>query len=284
MSKLFRLAWIVAAAALLAACQTVAEKAPVTRVIDGGVTHVARTVPVASGANVEVDIYLPASATPAPGVFVIPTYYVNLYRRSETHDRDYALALARRGYAAIVPALTQFGPRAYHPGQSAAMLALSTWLKGLPEVMDDRIAAVGFSAGSHQAGVLGLVDPTTRAVIAYYGPHDTSKYARLAEDGATSPFRHAPRMSGRVLLFHGVADNETPYSDAVVYRDALAAAGKSVELVSYPGVYHRYDRGSPDVMAGREVDGRTGHVYRLDPAARDDSWRRMLDLLERTMR
>jgi carboxymethylenebutenolidase len=283
MRHLLRVVGIVVGAALLAACQTTAEKAPVTRAFDGGITHVSRTVPVASGANVAVDIYLPASPSPAPGVFVLPTYYVNVFGKSEAPDRDYALALARRGYAAIVPALTQYGLRAYHPGHSADMLSLSAWFRGLPEVMDDRIAAVGFSAGSHQAGVLAIADPTARAVIAYYGAHDSARFNLRAEDGATSPFRHAPRMNGRVLILHGDADNETPLADAQTYRDALVAAGKPVELVVYPGAFHRYDRGPSDVMGGREVD-RAGHVYRLDPAARDDSWRRTLELLDRTMR
>jgi dienelactone hydrolase len=286
MQRMFRAGWLVALVTLLAACQTsTAEKAPVTRVIDGGITHVSRTVKVASGANVEVDIYLPASPAPAPapGVFVLPTYYVNVNGRSELPDRVYAFELARQGYATIVPALTQYGPRAYHPGHSADMLSLSVWFKGLPEVMDDRIAAVGFSAGCHHAGVLAIADPATRAIIGYYGSHDTARYARLAEDGQTAPLRHAPKINGRVLILHGAADNETPVEDALVYRDALVAAGKPVELVVYPGVYHRYERGPSDTMQGRDTN-RAGYIYRLNPAARDDSWRRTLDLLERTMR
>jgi dienelactone hydrolase len=284
MRKMLRTGWLVAMAALLGACLApTAEKAPVTSAMEGGITHVARTVKVASGANVEVDIYLPASPSPAPGVFVLPTYYVNVNGRSELPDRAYAFELARQGYATIVPALTQYGPRAYHPGHSADMLSLSVWFKGLPEVMDDRIAAVGFSAGCHHAGVLAIVDPATRAIVAYYGPHDTARYSKVAADGETAPLRHAPKLNGRVLILHGAADNETPVEDAVVYRDALVAAGKPVELVVYPGVYHRYERGPSESMQGRDTN-RAGHIYRLNPAARDDSWRRTLDLLERTMR
>jgi len=281
---------IVALAGLaLAACQPAGPgpaKAPVTQALAGGITHISMTMPVASGANVPVEIYLPATAAPAPGVFVFPTYYANLFGRVESADRDFAIALARQGYATILPMMIHHGGsrRAYHPAYGADLLSLSEGFRARPDVADGRVAAVGFSLGAYMSAALAAADPATRAIVGYYGPYEVAHYTPWAEDQATKPALNVAKLNAAVLLLHGEADNETPFVDATAYRDALAAGGKTVELVAYPGAYHRYDRGPSDVMGNNEVDRRTGHVYRLNTAARDDSWRRTVQWLDRHMR
>lgn len=287
-----RIAITALAAIVLASCQTSGtgtvssgpEKAPVSQALAGGVTHISMTAPVASGANVPVDIYLPASPTPAPGVIVFPTYYAHLYRRTESFDRDFALALARNGYATVVPIMIHHGRRAYHPAYGADLLSLSEWFRARTEVADDRVAAVGFSQGAYMSAALAAADPATRAVIGYYGAYDVTRFTPWAEDQATKPALNAAKVNAAVLLLHGSADNETPVAHATEYRDALAAAGRTFEFVAYPGAFHRFDRGPPDVMSGAEIDRRTGYVYRLDAAAREDAWRRTLQWLDRHMR
>jgi len=266
-------------------CQTTKEMAPTTRALDGGITHITQTVPVAGGANVLVDLYLPAGAAtkPVPGVFVIPTYYAQLQGRSEAPDRAYAIALARQGYATLVPVLNQYGPRAYHPGHEPDIASVAKWFRDRPEVMDDRLASVGFSMGGYYGSILAIADPTMRAVVGYYGSYDPTLFAVWSVDKATGPGPRAAQISAAVLLLHGEADNETKHSDAVIYRDRLAAAGRMVELVSYRGAFHRYDRGPSDLMGGAEVS-RAGYVYRIDPAARDDSWQRTLAWLDKFLR
>lgn len=276
---------VVAMAVLVAGCMATKEMAPTTRALDGGITHISQTVPVTADAHVIVDLYLPADAAakPVPGVFVIPTYYAQLFGRSERVDRDYAIALARQGYATLVPVLNQYGPRAYHPGHEPDIALVAKWFRDRPEVMDDRLASVGFSMGGYYGSILAIADPTMRAVVGYYGSYDPTLFAVWAVDKATGPGPRAAQISAAMLLLHGEADNETKHSDAVVYRDRLAAAGRTVELVSYRGAYHRYDRGPTDDMRGMEVT-RAGHIYRLDAAARDDSWRRTLAWLDKYLR
>lgn len=276
---------------VLASCQTTGStssgpaKAPVTQTLAGGITHVSLTVPVASGANVPVEMYLPpAGAAPAPGVIVFPTHYAHLYRRSEGWDRNFAIALARQGYATVVPLMIHHGRRAYHPDYGPDLRALSEWFRAHPDVVDDRVAAVGFSQGAYLSAALAAADPATRAVVGYYGAYDVTKFTPWAEDHATKPALNAARINAAVLLLHGTSDNETPLSQATEYRDALAAAGKTFDVAIYSGAVHRYDRGPPDVMAGVEIDRRTGYVYRVDAAARDDSWRRTVAWLDRHMR
>jgi carboxymethylenebutenolidase len=283
--RAMRILSLVVVALALSACQTTApEKAPVTQALAGGITHVFMTVKVASGANVPVEMYLPASAGPASGVLVFPTYYANTFRRTETFDRDYAVALARQGYATAVPMMVHHGVRAYHPDYGPDLRALSDWFRARPEVGDDRIGAVGFSVGAYMAATLAAADPATRAVVGYYGSYDMTKHSPWAADHATMPARNADRINAAVLLLHGTSDNETPLSQAADFRDALAAAKKTFEMVAYPGAFHRFDRGPSDVMGGSEVDRRNGYVYRLDAAARDDSWRRSLEWLDRNLR
>ncbi len=251
--------------------------------LEGGITWMSLRIPVPGNAQLPVEIYLPEAAAPAPGVLVFPTYYVHLYRRLEASDRDYARALARQGYAVALPILVHYGTRAYHPDYGADLKALSEWFRGLPEVADERIGAIGFSLGSYMAARLATLDPATRAVVGYYGPYDVTKFTPWDADRATKPALNAAQMGASVLLLHGEADNETRFVQATEYRDALVAAGKTVELVAYPGAHHRFERGPTDMMAGADVD-RRGNIYRLDKAARDDAWRRTLELLERTVR
>ena len=265
-----------------AGCVTVGPTTPVTQTLDGGITQVALTIPVTGGKYVKADMYLPASPTPSPGILVFPTYYAMLYGRSENFDRAYALALTKLGYATLVPALSQHGRRAYHPAHGLDMVAISQWFRARPEVMDDRIGGVGFSAGAYHAGVLAASDPATRAIVGYYGPYDSAKFAIWSEDKATALTNYPGKINGAVLLLSGDKDDETVFNQhAEPLNRGLKSAGKNVELVVYPGDYHRFDRGPADVANGNETS--TGHVHRLNPASRDDAWRLTTEWLKKYM-
>ncbi len=233
-------------------------------------------------------MYLPTASAPVPGVLVIPTYYMIINGSAEDFDRNYAIALAKQGYAALVPTLNQYGGRGTYELRHAVDLPLiSKWLRDRPEVMDDRIAAVGFSIGGNMAAVLAANDPTTRASIGYYGVYDLESrelpFSRLVERfWSGSPVRTAPKVSGAVLLLHGESDNEIPLPQATAYRDSLTAAGKTVELVSYPRAYHRFDRGKTSLMQNDTTQ--QGQIYRLDAKARDDAWQRSVAWLEKYLK
>jgi len=47
-----------------------------------------------------------------------------------------------------------------------------------------------------------------------------------------------------------------------------------VELVVYPGAYHRFDRGPTARMSGNRT--RDGFIYQYDEAAAKDAWKRTI--------
>ena len=55
-----------------------------------------------------------------------------------------------------------------------------------------------------------------------------------------SPLAQAGRMSAPVLLVHGDADTRVPTEQSVLMRDALAQAGRPVQLVLVPGAGHGF--------------------------------------------
>ncbi len=106
------------------------------------------------------------------------------------------------------------GRRAYHPDYGPDLRALSEWFRAHPDVVDDRVAAVGFSQGAYLSAALAAADPATRAVVGYYGAYDVTKFTPWAEDHATKPALNAARINAAVLLLRAASDNETPLSQA----------------------------------------------------------------------
>lgn len=270
-------------AAALVGCQTpTGPSAPVTRTLDSGVTQITVTIPVTNDRYVRAQMYAPPGSTtkPVPGVIVFPTYYGMMFGESEQFDGDYAMALTKLGYATLVPVMNQHGMRAYHPVHAADLVAVARWFRDRPEVSDDRLGAVGFSAGAYHAAVLGSNDPATRAIVGYYGPYDAARFAPRAEDKATAVINYPEKMHAAVLLLSGTQDDETLHAQHTeAYSRGLKGAGKTVDMVAYPGAYHRFDRGPALIARGNERA--TGHTHRLDPAARDDAWRRTVAWLQK---
>ncbi len=266
---------------VLAGCQTIGPMTPVTTKLDAGVTSTILTVPVAEGNYVKAEMFLPSSGAPAPGVFVLPTYYMNLFNKPEQFDRVFAIELAKLGYATLIPYFNHHRTP-YNPKYGPDVLAVSQWFRARPEVLDDRIGAVGFSIGAYHASLLNAFDPATRAVVGYYGVYDNSSFTIFSADRATGPVNNASEVRAPVLLLHGQDDDETRVQTASAYRQKLSDAGKTVELVVYPNDFHRFDRGPSDVMKGAERTA-SGHHYRLNPASRDDAWRRTTEWLKKYM-
>lgn len=246
------------------------------------------SVPISDGKFVRSDLYLPTASEAVPGVLVIPTHFMTLYGHSEEFDKNYAVALAKLGYATLVPTLNQYGVRGtYDPRHAIDLSIIAKWLRDRPEVMDDRTGAVGFSVGGYYISALAASDPTVRAVVGYYGVYDLENpnlyFSRSVERfWPGSPKRNANRINGATLLLHGEADDETPLGQATSFRDALAGAGKTVELVTYPRAHHRFERGK--VPTQQSDMSPSGHTHRLDPKARDDAWQRTVAWFEKYLK
>ena len=120
------------------------------------------------------------------------------------------------------------------------------------QAMADRIiAATTIALGTK----LVTADARLRAVVAYYPVTDVARWkttttnadipsyvTAVCEPGgvdARSPVRH-PGIAAPVLLVHGDADLRVPTEQRVMMRDALAAAGRRVELLLVPGAQHGF--------------------------------------------
>jgi len=233
------------------------------------------TVPVSGGRTLAAQLYRPAGGAPAPAVLVLHTGFGSV----ETADAQYAADLAAAGFVALAvnylhPEVTANRTRFWSPAITKDLVEVVDWLQARPEVAGKPVGAVGFSLGSH-AILLSARQPAIKAVVVYYGAYDARTLRGLTfPPGVRMPVEAAAEVQAPALLLHGEADDEIPLSDARGMQAALAAAGKTVELVTYPGVYHRFDRGKTTAAKSR-------YTYVKDEAATKDAFARTLAWLRK---
>jgi carboxymethylenebutenolidase len=242
--------------------------------VDGSAqTRESVTIPVDGGSFTGV-LFVP-QATPAPAVLVLHTAYGQV----EEADEKYAEALAREGFVALAPNYLEIvKDRLWSPAIEEQLSGVVDWLRKRPDVADKKVGAVGFSLGAHAIS-LAATDKRLAAGVVYYGAFDVraAKNIRVGP-GIRLPIDHAPNAKAPMLLLHGAADDEIPLSNARAMEAALKSVGTPVELVVYPGAYHRFDRGPSARMRGER--NRDGYLYRYDAGAAADAWARTLAFLK----
>jgi carboxymethylenebutenolidase len=141
----------------------------------------------------------------------------------------------------------------------ADVTAAMEWLRSQPRI--ERVAVVGFSAGGHLSYLAACRLPVSRTAV-LYGGWLTSTDIPMSQPTPTLDL--TPGITGRILYLAGEDDALIDAGQREQIRAALAAAGVDHELVSYPGVGHAFFwPGTPPFS--RE--------------ARDDAWRRIVELL-----
>jgi dipeptidyl-peptidase-4 len=78
---------------------------------------------------------------------------------------------------------------------------------------------------------------------ALYDTHYTERYMGLPADNAegyrqSSVFSHLDSLSAKLLLIHGMADDNVQFSNSIQLMSALQKRGKAFELMTYPGAKH----------------------------------------------
>ncbi|WDA41398.1 S9 family peptidase [Erythrobacter sp. BLCC-B19] len=126
------------------------------------------------------------------------------------------------------------------------------FLRSLPFVDGDRIGAMGWSYGGFMTLRL-MTDPRSRiragiagGSIAWWGDYDTHYTERFmghpAEEAeayaAASVIPRLARLSGRLMLVHGMSDDNVMVEHAIKLIDELQRLGKTFDLVLYPGQRH----------------------------------------------
>ncbi|MFC4726637.1 S9 family peptidase [Coralloluteibacterium thermophilus] len=126
------------------------------------------------------------------------------------------------------------------------------WLRSQPWVDGGRIGVHGWSNGGYMTlmllarasedyacGVAGA--PVTDWAL--YDTHYTERYMDLPDanpDGYrdASVFTHLDGLTSRLLLIHGMADDNVLFTNATQLMSALQARGTAFELMTYPGAKH----------------------------------------------
>jgi dienelactone hydrolase len=200
--------------------------------------------------------------------------------------------LATHGYAALL--VDSFNPRGHRTiceQQKRAILisrervedayAALRWLAQRRDVRPDRIGLLGWSNGG--SGTLytlraSLRDRGFRAGVAFYP-------GCRALSQSKTPYRpYAP-----LLVLSGEADDWTPAAACVELAAIARQGGAPMEIVTYPGAHHSFDRINspvryrPDVRNANRPGGR-GATVGEHPAAREDATRRTLEFFARQLK
>lgn len=208
-------------------------------------------------------------------------------RDSWSYD-PWAQMLADRGYAVLQPNFrgsTGYGRAFVEKGYGQWGLAMQDdlddgmdWLvkQGLAD--PKRTCIMGASYGGYAAlwgairnperyrcavSMAGVTD--VRAMLKYdrrqfAAPRYARKWETRVEGEAKrdldsiSPVQQAARLSVPVLVAHGVKDDNVPYAQATRLRDALKAAGKKFDFVSYPEAGHNLHKVEDSVDFMKRVE------------------------------
>jgi dienelactone hydrolase len=198
--------------------------------------------------------------------------------------RHWAELLALEGYVALL--VDSFGPRGYRSicelqvrpirqsrERADDIYAAREWLAAQSYVARDRIGVIGWSNGA--SGTLyGMRESRPRrgirAAVAFYPGCRTLARSK-------TPYRpYAP-----LLILAGEADDWTPAQPCVELVEIARKQGAAMEIVTYPGAHHSFDRINspvryrPNVRNLNQHD-RKGATAGEHPEARKDAIRRTL--------
>ncbi|TBR19880.1 dienelactone hydrolase family protein [bacterium] len=219
------------------------------------------------GRPLHLFVVYPEVKKKAPAVVVVHEIFGLTDWARETAD-----ALAAEGYIAVAPDLLSGaapggGKSADFPDVDAARAAVSAldpaavlrdldaaadYAKSLPAA-DGRVSVAGFCWGGGQSFRFAAHRPDLRAAFVFYGPS-------------------APDVAAIKAPVYGFyAENDARINATLPDTgQAMKAAGKTFEPVTYPGGGHGFMRG------GEDPEGRPG-----DKKARAQAWKRLKTLLKK---
>ena len=149
------------------------------------------------------------------------------------------------------------------------------YLRSLPFVDDDRIAAMGWSYGGFMTlhmltePAMNLTSAISGAPVTDWSLYDTHYTERFMSTPQANPEGYAASdvvdqldlLTGRLLLMHGMADDNVIFENATRAINALQENSTPFEMMLYPGQRHGV-RGNPRQL---------------------QQWRTYLDFLDRTI-
>jgi len=163
-------------------------------------------------------------------------------------------------------------------------LAGIAWLRGQDFVDGGRIAVNGWSYGGYmtlrllqaapgtfRAGIAGA--PVTRWEL--YDTHYTERYlGNPATDPvpyeAANVVPHSDRIADRLLLLHGMADDNVVFENSTVLIGALQARSAPFEMMVYPGATHGVSGEARQLHLWRTIENFLNRTVRDAPPRRTD--------------
>lgn len=143
-------------------------------------------------------------------------------------------------------------------------IAAARYLQAQPYVHPERIGIWGWSYGGYMAVMCMLAEASVFRAAAAVAPvtdwtlYDTiytERYMLQPEENPAgyrqgSPVHHASLLRGKLLLVHGLNDDNVHFQHTAQLASALQDAGKPFEVMIYPGKRHG-------------IEGRHAHLYAL---------------------
>jgi acetyl esterase/lipase len=223
---------------------------------DAGGEKVAEGLAYGEGERQALDIYAPVGDSEAARAVVV-FFYGGSWNSGTRAGYNFAgRALAAQGYLVVVPDY-RLVPEVHFPAFVEDGAQAVRWVRqniagygGDP----DKVVLMGHSAGAHIAAMLAN-DPrwlgedreALRGLVGLAGPYDFAPFDTAASIEAfgewprveeTQPLSYAGPGSPPALLLTGADDTTVKPRNSAALSAALAAAGVSAQMVSYPGVDH----------------------------------------------
>ncbi len=135
--------------------------------------------------------------------------------------------------------------------------AAAAWAEATGFGDGGKLAVTGFCRGGRAVWLYAAHNPRLKAAVAWYG-HLAGTATELQPRW---PIDVVADLKGPVLGLYGGADAGIPVDQVERMREALKAAGKTAEIVVYPGAGHAF-----------HADWRPTNYH---PEAAQDGWRRL---------
>jgi len=213
-------------------------------------------------------LFIPQGAGPHPGVVVIPDVW-----GLKPHYEQVAQKLAGAGYAALAIDLYTRGesPEAHGPQRVLEFIqalpdrqvlgdlqAAIDFLAAHPAVRGRSIGITGFCMGGMYALLAGCRCRGLSAAVAWYG---MLRAAALDANKPEHVLDAIEDLGVPTLGLFGAEDALIPVDDVETLSARAARAGRSLEVVIYPGAGHAFNNDTrPDAFR---------------PAASADAWQRL---------
>ncbi len=226
------------------------------------------TIPAADGTPLYYQLYKPAGYEPGkryPAVLIVyggPTVQTVQRRWGERRGSQTAQLFTQRGYVVFAIDNRGSGGRGrkftevlYHRLGGVEVedqLRGVAWLKSQTFVDPARVGVYGWSYGGYMTLMLLSQSPGTfKAGVAgapvtdfrLYDTHYTERYLGTPQENPegyrlSNVLTYAGALRDRLLIIHGMADDNVLFTNTTLLIPALVASGQPFELVPYPGSRH----------------------------------------------